>query len=110
MLRKINLAHSSGSQQADDAEPSERRTVRQRHGRIVPRSAATRRRSFGLTPRSFHHRAIRSCPQMSESAKVVAANQHMDRHKGGELMQAYRLWTQGRSWCDYEMTIQDKYL
>ena len=25
-------------------------------------------------------------------------------------MQAYRPWTQGRPWCDYEVTIQDEFL
>lgn len=28
----------------------------------------------------------------------------------GEVVQAYRLWTQGRSWCDYEVTVDNEFL
>lgn len=28
----------------------------------------------------------------------------------GEVIQAYRLWTQGRSWCDYELRVDAEFL
>ena len=51
MLREVDLTHSPGPQQADDAESGERRAVRQRHARIVPTSTLNMSESFGFAAR-----------------------------------------------------------
>jgi hypothetical protein len=50
MLSEVDLTHSSGTQQSENAVPGEGLPDRQRHGRILATSIGTRQRSKHQRP------------------------------------------------------------